>query len=502
MGLRVWRVASAAWDAIDPQVDRDDLTRVDRVPGCARRRQAPRSFRQNAPGRHGAGALEDSLTAVTDTLLDELCAWLRIPSISSGGGDPADLERAAGWAAERVLAAGGTADVLSAYGNPLCVGELRARRPDAPTVLIYGHYDVQSPDPREQWTTDPFEPVVRDGRLYARGASDDKGNFLPLLHVACELARAGDLPVHVRVVLEGEEEIGGTNVLRFLEQDERGADCAVVFDGGMIDEAHPAMHIAVRGIVMAHLRVRTGERILHSGVYGGVALNAAHALAQMLDAVLPGPDGRLRDELRAGLREPSPEEIASWSELPSGAGVLAEAGAVELGPGAAAELYRRTWADASLDVHGMESGDAAQRRTIIPCTASARLSVRVALGQSAAGVAASLERILRAATPAGADIDLEIDASEPAGFDPADPVLGLAREAIGRAAGSLPLLVRTGGSIPILAALAQRGIPTVLSGFALDSDGIHGPDESYRLESLALGEKAARELYAALATLR
>jgi acetylornithine deacetylase/succinyl-diaminopimelate desuccinylase-like protein len=128
--------------------------------------------------------------------------------------------------------------------------------------------------------------------------------------------------------------------------------------------------------------------------------------------------------------------------------------------------------------------------------------VRVALGQSAAGVAASLERILRAATPAGADIDLEIDASEPAGFDPADPVLGLAREAIGRAAGSLPLLVRTGGSIPILAALAQRGIPTVLSGFALDSDGIHGPDESYRLESLALGEKAARELYAALATLR
>ena len=154
---------------------------------------------------------------MTDSLLDELCDWLRIPSISSGGGDPADLERAAGWAAERVLAAGGTAEVVSGYGNPLCVGELRARRADAPTVLIYGHYDVQSPDPREQWTSDPFEPVVRDGRLYARGASDDKGNFLPLLHVACELARAGELPVHVRVVLEGEEEIGGTNVLRFLD---------------------------------------------------------------------------------------------------------------------------------------------------------------------------------------------------------------------------------------------------------------------------------------------
>ena len=138
-----------------------------------------------------------------------------------------------------MLAAGGTAEVLSGYGNPLCVGELRARRADAPTVLIYGHYDVQSPEPASLWTSDPFEPVVRDGRLYARGASDDKGNFLPLLHVACELARAGDLPVHVRVLLEGEEEVGGSNVLRFLDEDERGADCAIVFDGGMVDEHAP-----------------------------------------------------------------------------------------------------------------------------------------------------------------------------------------------------------------------------------------------------------------------
>jgi acetylornithine deacetylase/succinyl-diaminopimelate desuccinylase-like protein len=453
--------------------------------------------------RHWAGALEDSLRRVTDTLLDELCAWLRIPSISSGGGDPADLQRAAEWACERVLAAGGSADVLLGYGNPLCVGELRARRSDSPTVLIYGHYDVQSPDPRELWTHDPFDPVVRNGRIYARGASDDKGNFLPLLHVACELARSGELPVHVRVVLEGEEEIGGQNVLRYLAQDERGADCALVFDGGMIDEARPAMHIAVRGIVTCHVRVRTATRDLHSGIYGGVALNAAHALAQMLSHVLPGPDGRLREELRAGLQQPAPEEVASWAELPAGAAVLAAAGAVEIAPGAAAELYARTWADASLDINGVESGDAHQRRTIIPGTASARLSVRVSLGQSAAGVAASLERILRQAAPAGTQIELlDVDASEPAGFDPADPVLGIAREAIGRAAGSLPLFVRTGGSIPILAAFAARGIPTVLSGFALDSDGIHGPDESYRLESLALGERAARELYAALATLR
>jgi acetylornithine deacetylase/succinyl-diaminopimelate desuccinylase-like protein len=438
---------------------------------------------------------------VTDTLLDELCAWLRIPSISSGGGDPADLQRAAEWACERVLAAGGTAEVLSGFGNPLLVGELRARRADAPTVLIYGHYDVQSPDPRDLWTSDPFEPVVRDGRLYARGASDDKGNFLPLLHVACELARAGELPVHVRVVLEGEEEVGGANVLRWVAEDERGADCAIVFDGGMIDEGHPALHLAVRGVVMAHLRVRTAERDLHSGVYGGVALNAAHALHQMLAHVLPGPDGRLRDELRAGLLAPSPEELASWKALPGGPGALADAGATEIAPGAAAELYARTWADTSLDINGIEGGDAQQRRTIIPCTASARLSVRVALGQSGTEIAATLERILREAAPPGARIELDVDPGEPAGFDAADPVLALAREAIGRATGSRPLFVRSGGSIPILGALAHRDIPTVLSGFALDADGIHGPDESYRLESLALGERAARELYAALATL-
>ncbi len=163
---------------------------------------------------------------------------------------------------------------------------------------------------------------MRDGRLYARGASDDKGNFLPLLHVACALARSGDLPVHVRVLLEGEEEVGGTNVLRYVDEDERRADCAIVFDGAMVDEHRPALHVAVRGVVMAHVRVRTASRDLHSGVYGGVALNAPHVLTQMLAEVVAGPDGRLRDELRAGLRSPGAEEIASWARAAPGADVL------------------------------------------------------------------------------------------------------------------------------------------------------------------------------------
>ena len=449
--------------------------------------------------RHGAGALEDSLRPVTDSLLDELCAWLRIPSISSGGGDPADLERAAGWAAERVLAAGGSAEVVSGYGNPLCVGELRARRADAPTVLIYGHYDVQSPDPRELWTSDPFEPVVRDGRLYARGASDDKGNFLPLLHVACELARAGELPVHVRVVLEGEEEIGGTNVLRFLDQDERGADCAIVFDGGMIDEARPAMHIAVRGIVTPTCACARPSATSTRASTAASALNAAHALAQMLAPVLPGPDGRLRDELRAGLRDAEPRGDRVLGRAARGRRRARRGRRDRDRPGRRRRAVRahlggreprrqrhrerrRAAAPHDHPVHGQRARQRPHR---------ARAERR---GRGGVARAHPARRDARRAPRSSSTID----ASEPAGFDPADPVLGLAREAIGRAAGSLPLLVRTGGSIPILAALAQRGIPTVLSGFALDSDGIHGPDESYRLESLALGEQAARELYAAL----
>src|SRR5512132_3689492 len=169
-------------------------------------------------------------------LLDDLLEWLRIPSISTGGGDPAELERAAAWVVQRVGAAGGEARVVATGGNPLAVGELCAAREGAPTVLIYGHHDVQSVGDPAAWTTPPFEPDVRDGRIYARGASDDKGNFLPLLHVACAMADAGELGVHVRVLIEGAEETGADDVNHWVLADGRGADCVIVFDTGMLDE--------------------------------------------------------------------------------------------------------------------------------------------------------------------------------------------------------------------------------------------------------------------------
>jgi acetylornithine deacetylase/succinyl-diaminopimelate desuccinylase-like protein len=437
-------------------------------------------------------------------LLEELEEFLRIPSISSGGGDPADIDRAAEWARQRIVAAGGSAEVVRyETGNPLVVGELRSAREDAPTVLIYGHYDVQSPNPIEEWSTPPFEPTIRGARLYARGASDDKGNFYPLLFVACELAEAGTLPVHVRVLMEGEEETGGSTALRWVREDAGPADCCIVFDSGMVDEQTPAITLGVRGIVYLNVKVRTAPQNLHSGMYGGSVLNALHVLHRMLAAILPGPDGVLREELRVGIQPPAPQEEESWAQLPPGEGVIRELGGRPLTAESGDQFYRRNWSDASIDVHGISGGDAFQHRTIVPPTADCMVSMRLAPGQSAREVQEVLVRLLREAAPEGAEVEITATGTgEPAAFDPNEPALKLAVEAMEKACGTAPLLVRSGGSIGVLATLADKGIPTILSGFGLPDDHLHAPDESFRLESLRLGEASARKLYAALARLR
>jgi acetylornithine deacetylase/succinyl-diaminopimelate desuccinylase-like protein len=430
---------------------------------------------------------------------EELEEWLRIPSVSTGGGDADALARACDWVIERIEAAGGTAERMSVNGsNPMAVGELHASRDGAPTVLSYGHYDVQDPGPLDAWESPPFEPTERDGRLYARGAADDKGNFLPLLHVACELARTGELPVNVRFLVEGEEEVGSDAVLRHLRDQPPEVDCAIVFDSLMADERTPAINTGVRGLVQGPVEVRTGARDLHSGLYGGAVLNAAHVLMDVLREVLPGPDGRVRDELRTGVAAPGDAERESWTRLPSGADMLAEAGAVEATRGAADEFWERTGAEPSVDVNMLSGGEP---RTVIPSVARAQLSARVAPRQSAPQIAAELERLLRAALPDGAELSVEFDLAEPALFDANEPALQLAAAAFERACGTAPAFVRLGGTLPLLATLADQGVPTIVSGFALGADAFHAPNESYRLESLRLGELTARELYRSLADL-
>jgi acetylornithine deacetylase/succinyl-diaminopimelate desuccinylase-like protein len=219
----------------------------------------------------------------------------------------------------------------------------------------------------------------------------------------------------------------------------------------------------------------------------------------MLADVAPDADGLLRDELRAGVLEPPPDEVAAWRQLPPGGEAVAAAGGRPVSAGAARDFYLRTGAEASLDVHGLYSGEPDALRAIIPVIARAKLSVRLAPGQRSDEIGPALERLLREAAHPAADVDIQVDGTEPASFDPDSPPLAAARRALERACGAPAAILRLGGSLPILAAFAERGIPAIVSGFGLSQDAIHGANESFRLESLELGERAARELYAELA---
>jgi succinyl-diaminopimelate desuccinylase len=302
----------------------------------------------------------------------------------------------------------------------------------------------------------------------------------------------------VRFLVEGEEEVGSKSVLERLQTGEDDADCAIVFDSLMVDEATPAITLGTRGLVAAGIEVRTARRDLHSGLYGGAVLNAAHVLMGMLAAVAPDAEGRVRSELAAGVAPVAAAERESWERLPPGGRAIADVGGVEVTAGAGDQYYERTGAATAVDVNMIEVGEP---RTIVPSLARGHVSVRIAPGQEAAEVGAELERLLRAAAPAGAEVAIDLELSEPALFDAGDPAIQLAVGALERACGAAPALVRIGGTLPLLAVLAERGITSIVSGFALPDDAYHAPNESYRLESLRLGEATARELYAALAGL-
>ena len=248
---------------------------------------------------------------------EELSGLLRIPSVSADPAHAADVRKAGEWVCELLRSAGGAAELVDWHGQPLAVGELRASREadGAPTILCYGHFDVQPPDPLELWESAPFEPEIRGEHVYGRGVADDKGQLYLLLAAARELAEGGELPVNVRFTCDGEEETGGHSILDFLAADERGADAAVIFDSGMISRGVPAFDVATRGLVYFHVVLRTGERDLHSGLYGGAALNAAQALIDTLSAVA-ARDGRLPEPLRAGIVPPTAEELDGWRSLP------------------------------------------------------------------------------------------------------------------------------------------------------------------------------------------
>ena len=435
--------------------------------------------------------------------MEELSELLRIPSISADPERKDDVRRAAEWVAESVRRMGGEAELVETETFPLVVGEVRASGGgDAPTVLCYGHFDVQPAGAADEWETDPFEPEVRDGWLYARGVADDKGQLWALLKATEELAAAGDLPVNVRFVCDGEEETGGQQVVDFIASDERGADVAVIFDSAMLRPGAPVFHVATRGMIYFHVRVRTGERDLHSGMFGGAALSSTEALMQTLRGVLPGDDGLAPEPLRAGVAPPSDEEARAWQELDSGSEVLEESGARPADARAADEFYMRTWAEPAVTVNGLVGGEPHLQKTVLPVFAEANVSIRLAPGQDPDEIAPVFERVLREAAPEGTDVEVERWASAAPGLIQSDtPAIRLAQDAFERIVGARPLLVRVGGSLPIVPALAEKGIPTVITGFDLPEGNIHSPNERLRVDHIPLAVEAGKELFRAFAEL-
>jgi acetylornithine deacetylase/succinyl-diaminopimelate desuccinylase-like protein len=434
---------------------------------------------------------------------DELAEFLRIPSVSADVAHQADVRRAGEWVCALIRGAGGEAQLVDFDGQPLAIGEVRASTgaDSARTVLCYGHFDVQPPDPLDLWDSAPFEPEIRGEYLYGRGVADDKGQLYLMLAAARELAAAGTLPVNVRFVCDGEEETGGQSVLGYLAQDGRGGDVAVIFDSGMIARDVPAFNIATRGLVYFHVTLRSGERDLHSGHYGGAALNAVTALCELFASV-SARDGRLAEPLRAGITAPTAEELQGWAALPAGAEELSLAGAAPMDAAAAHDYYLRTFAEPALDVNGILGGSPTLEKTVLPVKAEANVSIRLAPGQDPEAIAAAFTEMLRAATPEGASLEIELmSRADPGIVDPDSRAVALGQDAFERALGVRPLLTRSGGTLPIVAALSGQGIPTIITGFSLPDANIHSPNERLLVEYVEQGIAAARALFEDFAAL-
>jgi acetylornithine deacetylase/succinyl-diaminopimelate desuccinylase-like protein len=440
---------------------------------------------------------------VDETWQRELAEFIAIPSVSADPAHREDVKRAGEWVCDFIRRIGGSAELTPFGEKELALGEIPASHDpaSAPTVLCYGHFDVQPPAPLDLWESDPYELTVRDEWAYARGITDDKGQVWILLKAAQRLVEANALPVNLRFACDGEEEIGGHTIVDYLAVDDRGADVAIIFDGGMLGIDVPVLDLATRGLIAFDVTVSTGERDLHSGMYGGAALNAIHVLMRCFGAVLAGPDGRLPEPLRQGIVPPTAEELAEWATLSPGAAELVAQGAQPLDAKAAEEFYVRTWAEPSADVNGILGGKPGMRNTTLSVHASGEFTVRLAPGQDVATIGAAAEKLVRDAAPAGAEVGVKWEGAAPGLVDPDAPAIRLALDAFEQAIGFRPLLTRSGGTLPIMPALADKGIPTILTGFGLPESNVHSPNEKFLVRYFGSGIDTAVALYTALAAL-
>jgi acetylornithine deacetylase/succinyl-diaminopimelate desuccinylase-like protein len=439
-----------------------------------------------------------------DVARAELAEFIAIPSISADPAHREDVKAAGEWAAEFIRSkCRGTAHLTPWGDKELVLGEVAASidPATAPTVLVYNHFDVQPPAPLDLWESDPFELTVNGDWAYARGITDDKGQLFIMLKAAQRLVEANALPVNLRFAFDGEEEIGGTTIVDWIEQDERGADAGVIFDGGMIRIDVPAFSLATRGLIAFDVNVTTGERDLHSGMYGGAALNAVHVLMRCLSAVLAGENGLLPEPLRQGIVAPTAEELADWKALPSGAEEIELAGARKLDPDAAEQFYIRTLAEPSADVNGIIGGKPGVRNTTLSVHAAGEVTIRLAPGQQVDVIGAAAEKLMRDTAPTGAEVDIVWSGVSAGLMRPDAPPIQLGADAFEQVLGVRPLLVRSGGTLPIVPALEAKAIPTIITGFGTPESNVHSPNERMLYRYFDRGIETAAALYTELGKL-
>jgi acetylornithine deacetylase/succinyl-diaminopimelate desuccinylase-like protein len=429
-----------------------------------------------------------------ERLLRELREFLSIPSVSTLPANAGDCRAAAEWLARELERLGcPTVRLIEGRGHPVVWAESPAV-PDKPTLLIYGHYDVQPPDPLEEWTSPPFEPTVRDGRLYARGAADDKGQVYCLLK-AYEAARDahGRPPINVRFIFEGEEECGGHVIFDLLREEpwRTQADAALVCDMAYYAPGIPAVYTALRGLCYAEISVRTLQRDLHSGTYGGVAPNALETLVRLLSR-LKDEEGKIQiPKVYKDVDAPPKAELKAWKRLPFDKQRFLDDEVTGRALTGLKEysVLERVWALPTLEIHGIRGGFTGEgAKTVIPAQATAKVSLRLAPGQKLHKVQKQLTRAVRELAPKYADVEVRhLHGGDPVQVDTSHPAFGVLDRAFEDVVGKPTVRARAGGSIPIVPELGLSGAPVILTGIGLPDDGLHSPNEKLDLEQLWQG---------------
>jgi len=438
-----------------------------------------------------------------DAFLEGLKTFLRIPSISTLPEHKLDVRRAADFVRDELLAAGmQKAELIEGEGHPLVYAEWLGA-PGKPTVLMYGHYDVQPPDPVEEWKSPPFEPDIRGDDIFARGACDDKGQtYILIKAVEGFLKTSGRLPVNVKFLIEGEEEVGGEHIARYVGQKppRLDADAAIICDTEMFAPGLPTLCVGLRGIVYLELDVQGADHDLHSGVYGGAAPNPIQAVSEILCALKDRDGHILIPGFCDRVQPPTAAERQAWARLPFDEEEYKrkEVGVRELVGEPEIPLFERLWARPTLEVHGIRGGFTGEgAKTVIPARAVAKISMRLVADQRPDEALEQFRQAVAKACPRGVTAEVRnIHGAAPSLVDTDNPFIRAAARSLKDVFGKETVYIRSGGSIPIVGLFDQHlGIPSVLMGFGLPDDNLHAPNEKFHLPNFYRGiEAVARYL--------